>query len=334
MLMRSIKLSTISAALLLLLLPLPLALCSPEATSSAMVPAKESRGSSGLGNAAVIVCQLNKDRHSRYELPVFEHQTLNQAAEILGTRYAGGTFNNSLFDAVFQNVIQPLGPSVYASYKILGSFSSDLDYVSAIEREIYSSLFARNLQAIGLYERQGVYTVVLASALANVPSTIDPCPVSPSPPYQPPSSDPAKTLNGIDLPSFLCSVNAKRTYAATAPFAVHRALESEAQEQANQMVQLGSYTVDGPRKVDQAIYGANVAVKKLYWFAGDRYTGATELANLLMASYADSLLDPNFSVIGVAQKGGFWSVILAQLYRTPTVKFSCPLSLNEVEFTS
>ncbi|KAJ2403323.1 hypothetical protein GGI23_000028 [Coemansia sp. RSA 2559] len=334
MLMRSsIKFSTISAALLLLLLPLPLALCSP-AAASAISPAKESRGSSGLGNASVVVCQLNKDRHNRYELPVFEHQTLNQAAEILGTRYAGGTFNNSLFDSVFQNLIQPLGPSVSASYKILGSFSSDLDYVSAIERTIYSSLFARNLQAIGLYERQGVYTVVLASSLENVPSTIDPCPVSPSPPYQPPSSDPARILNGIDLPSFLCAVNAKRTSADTAPFTMHRALESEALEQANQMVQLGSYTVDGPRKVDQAIYGANVAVKKLYWFAGDRYTGATELVNLLMASYADTLLDPNYSVIGVAQKGGFWSVILAQLYRTPTVKFSCPLSLNEIEFTS
>ncbi|KAJ2557299.1 hypothetical protein EV175_001430 [Coemansia sp. RSA 1933] len=278
-----------------------------------------------LGNESIIVCQLNKDRKNRYELPVFAHQTLSQAAEILGTRYAGGTFNNSLFDDVYTNLLQPLGNSVTASYKILGTFSSDIDYTQAVERSIYSTLLARNLQAIGVYERRGVYTIVTAAGLADLPGSIDPCPVSPSPPYSPPGTDPSRTVDGIDLPSFLCAINGRRTDIGTVPFVMHKALESEASEQAKQMVRLGRYTVDGPRKVDQALYSAGAALKKLYWFAGDRYTGARALVDLLMASYADTLLDPNYSVVGVAQEEGYWSVILAQLYRNPAVKFTCPV---------
>ncbi|KAJ2086204.1 hypothetical protein IW138_005836 [Coemansia sp. RSA 986] len=333
MLFRYFKICFFAAALL------PLTLASPAAAlaTGTIAPsplARDASGSSGLGNAATIVCQLNRDRKSRYELPVFVHQTLSQAAEILGTRYAGGTFNNTLFDDIYRNLIQPLGDSVSSSYKILGTFTSDQDYVRAIERAIYSSLFARNLQAVGLFERKGVYTVVMASGLSSLPRSVDPCPASPAPVYQPPTSDPDKALNGIELPSFLCAINGKRSDADANSFAVHEALENEAVEQAKQMVRLGRYTVDGPRKVDQSIYAENVAVKKLYWFAGDRYTGARSLVDLLMASYADTVLDPSYSVIGVAQKNGYWSVILAELYRTPSVEFSCPLSLDEVSFTS
>ncbi|KAJ2761686.1 hypothetical protein H4S06_001074 [Coemansia sp. BCRC 34490] len=290
-----------------------------------------------LGDAATIVCQINADRKARYELPVFVHGVLNQAAADLGNRYANGTFSDTLFDEIYSRTLAPLGGSVYASYKILGSFSSDLQYVRAVEQAIYSSLFARNLQAVGVFQNAGVYTLVLATGLTATPASVDACPASPVHPYYPPGSGgggSSNVMNGIDLPSFLCSLNDKRSAAGSSAFAVHRALENEALQQAKQMVSLGHYTVDGPRKVDQSIYDQNVAVKKLYWFAGDRYTNARSLVELLMASYADTVLDPSYSVIGVAQLNGFWSLIMAELYSSVSVRFACPLSIDEVTFVS
>ncbi|KAJ2662037.1 hypothetical protein IWW48_002096 [Coemansia sp. RSA 1200] len=287
-----------------------------------------------LGDAATIVCQINADRKARYELPVFVHGVLSQAAADLGNRYANGTFSDTLFNEIYSKSLAPLGGSVYASYKILGSFSSDLQYVRTVEQAVYSSLFAHNLQAIGVFQNAGVYSLVMATGLTATPATVEACPASPVHPYYPPGNNSSNAMNGIDLPSFLCSLNDKRSAASSNAFAVHRVLEDEALQQAKQMVSLGHYTVDGPRKVDQSIYDQNVAVKKLYWFAGDRYTNARSLVELLMASYADTMLDPSYSVIGVAQLGGFWSLIMAELYSSVSVRFACPLSIDEVTFVS
>ncbi|KAJ2649167.1 hypothetical protein GGH99_007811, partial [Coemansia sp. RSA 1285] len=306
-----------------------------EPASLADAQKASSANAAQLGDAATIVCQINADRKARYELPVFVHGVLSQAAADLGNRYANGTFSDTLFDEIYSRTLAPLGGSVYASYKILGSFSSDLQYVRAVEQAIYSSLFARNLQAIGVFQNAGVYTLVLATGLAATPASVDACPASPVHPYYPPGSgNSSNVMNGIDLPSFLCSLNDKRSAASSSAYAVHRALENEALQQAKQMVSLGHYTVDGPRKVDQSIYDQNVAVKKLYWFAGDRYANARSLVELLMASYADTVLDPSYSVIGVAQLNGFWSLIMAELYSSVSVRFACPLSIDEVTFVS
>ncbi|KAJ2706869.1 hypothetical protein H4R19_004964, partial [Coemansia spiralis] len=86
--------------------------------------------------------------------------------------------------------------------------------------------------------------------------------------------------------------------------------------------------------VDESLYGAGVNVKSLYWMAGDTYHGATSLVDLLNANYASSVTNPKYSVIGVAQKNGYWSVILATLYHTVQVYKPCPLSLDDVDYSS
>ncbi|KAJ2370355.1 hypothetical protein IW150_004942, partial [Coemansia sp. RSA 2607] len=80
---------------------------------------------------------------------------------------------------------------------------------------------------------------------------------------------------------------------------------NEAEEQVKQMKSLGHYTVDGPRNVDDEIYAQRVNVKQLYWMAGDRYRNADALVNVLMSTYSNIVLDPNYQVVGVAQLDGF-----------------------------
>ncbi|KAJ2775016.1 hypothetical protein IWQ56_000313 [Coemansia nantahalensis] len=292
----------------------------------------------GQGQAQQIVCQVNRDRVSRYLSPVFLHRTLSDAAITLGQRYEEGTLDSSFFNQLVARRISPLGSSVRTSYKVLGTFTNDSDYVERLERTIYDQLFDRTLDAIGVSESNGVYTVVLASGLAQRPSTIDTCPTGTAQfsPSDPGSSggNTANVVNGVDLPQFLCTFNSARTRAHADAFVVHRALADEAQAQVEQMVQLGHYTVDGPRKVDESLYAAGVSVKQLYWMAGDTYHGATSLVNLLTANYANYVNNPVYSVIGVAQKNGYWSVILASLYRSVHAYSPCPLTLSDVDYTS
>ncbi|KAJ2849127.1 hypothetical protein IWW36_002867 [Coemansia brasiliensis] len=290
--------------------------------------------STSQGNAQEIICQINRDRERRYLSPIFLHRTLSDAALYLGQRYADNRLDSSYFNQVFNELIAPLGNSVSSSYKILGTFSNDNSYVDELEQSIYDSLFARTLDAIGLYERNGVYTIVLASGLSDRPSRIETCPASSS--QFDPNSDKGGSgiKDGVDLPSFLCDINQERIRANVDAFAVHTALQDEAWQQALQMDRLGHYTVDGLRKVDESIYDQRVYVKQLYWVAGDSYHNSKSLVNVLMSSYRDKVLDPKFQVIGVAQKNGFWSVILGSLYRSVRVRNSCPLTLDDVDYTS
>ncbi|KAI9500543.1 hypothetical protein GGI25_001658 [Coemansia spiralis] len=297
------------------------------------LPPKKS--SSSQGSFRDILCQLNRDRRTRYELPVFLHKTLTKVAQSLGEKYADGKYSSSDFNQLFESQLAPLGQSVSASFKILGKYDSDDDFVDAVENSIYHAVFSRNLEAIGLYEDEGTYTIVLATGLKDKPSPVDACPSS-AHQYSPPNSDDgdSSNVNGIDLPHFLCKINRERTNAKLDPFAVHTALADEAEAQAKQMVSLGHYTVDGPRKVDDSIYGQRVMIKRLYWFAGDRYHSADALIDLLMSSYADIILDPAYSVIGVAQEKGYWSVILGEMYRSVRVNNACPTSVDDITFTS
>ncbi|KAJ2782650.1 hypothetical protein GGI15_002848 [Coemansia interrupta] len=299
-------------------------------STSEAVPA-----ASNLGNPQRIICQLNRDRESRYLSSAFLHSTLNKVAQKLGQSYADGTFESSLFNDLYNSQLAPLGQSVTASYKILGTFNSDSEYVREIEKTIYNSLFARNLDAVGLYQVDGVYTIVLSSGLKDKPSSIETCPSS-SLPYTPPdgSSAPGSVVNGIDLPRFLCRINQERVKAGGAALVVHTALANEAQEQAKQMKSLGHYTVDGPRNVDDEIYAQRVNVKQLYWMAGDRYRNADALVNVLMSTYSNIVLDPNYQVVGVAQLDGFWSVIFGGLYRNVYPGQTCPLTIDDVTYTS
>ncbi|KAJ2790268.1 hypothetical protein GGI18_001907 [Coemansia linderi] len=150
------------------------------------------------------------------------------------------------------------------------------------------------------------------------------------------SNQPAanSVMNGIDLPKFVCAINKERIRARADTLVVHTALASEAEEQVKVMKQLGHYTVDGPRFVDEAIYSQHVDVVKLYWMAGEGFRNENALVNLLVSNYRSTVLDPNFTSIGVAQLNGFWSVILASQSRAPTPGTSCPLTIDEVTFIS
>ncbi|KAJ2792340.1 hypothetical protein H4R20_006758, partial [Coemansia guatemalensis] len=249
--------------------------------------------------------------------------------------YSNGNLESSYFDQLFSSKINPLGNGVSSSYKILGNFKSDQDYVNALENSIHDTLFGRTLDAIGLYESGGVYTIVLASGLSQRPNFIETCP-SGNTQYSPPNKSDGSggVVNGVDLPQFLCSLNRERGHARADAFVVHKALADEAQEQVKQMSRLGHYTVDGPRKVDESIYGQRVNVKQLYWVAGDSYHSAQTLVDVLMSSYEDKTLDSNYSVIGVAQKDGFWSVIFGSLYRSVHAYNPCPLTVDDVDYTS
>ncbi|KAJ2449270.1 hypothetical protein EV183_004981 [Coemansia sp. RSA 2336] len=312
---------------------LALAVVEGSPAAPAVPPAVPPATHTAQGNAQDIVCQINRDRERRYLSPIFLHRSLSDAALHLGQRYADHRLDSSYFDQVFNQLIAPLGSSVSSSYKILGTISNDNAFVNELEQSIYDSLFARTLDALGVYEQDGVYTVVLASGLQDRPSSVETCPSSSSQ-FDPHEDNGSGIKNGLDLPSFLCNINQERARANADALAVHTALEDEAWQQALQMDKLGHYTVDGPRKVDESIYDQRVYVKQLYWVAGDSYHSPQALVNVLMSSYRDKLLDPNFQVVGVAQKNGFWSVILGSLYRTVRVRNSCPLSLDDVDYTS
>ncbi|KAJ2827330.1 hypothetical protein IWW50_001947 [Coemansia erecta] len=287
------------------------------------------------GSPQRIICKINRDRVRRYLAPVFLHRTLSDAAQSLGQRYADNRLNSAYFDQVFNSRIAPLGNSVSSSYKVLGTFNNDDDYVDQLEQSIYDSLFARTLDAIGIYENAGVYTIVLASGLRDRPSSVDSCPNDSSQYEGPNGGGNSNTIeNGVDLPAFLCAINRERQHANVDAFPVHTALHNEAWEQAKQMSRLGHYTVNGPRKVDESIYGQRVNVKELYWVAGDSFHNAQTLVDVVMSSYGNKVLDPKYQVIGVAQKDGFWSVIFGSLYRSVYTRNSCPLTLGDVDYTS
>ncbi|KAJ2472179.1 hypothetical protein GGI02_001759 [Coemansia sp. RSA 2322] len=286
------------------------------------------------GNSQLIICQLNRDRQARSLAPVFLHRNLSQVAQQLGAKYSSGSLDSQYFNTLFNGNIAPLGAGVSSSYKLLTLLDNDGSFVTQIEQSIYTALFDRNLDAIGLYVDSGVYTIVLASGLAQKPKDVSVCPSSPLE-YTPPGDvPPAQNLvNGVDLPQFICSINSQRTSSDASAFVVHTALNNEAWEQVKVMNSLGHYTVDGPRYVDQAIYSQYINVKKLYWMAGEGYRNARYLANLLVSTYDDYVLDPNYTVIGVAQLNGFWSVIMASLPRTPRTGKACPLTVDEITYT-
>lgn len=276
-------------------------------------------------------CLLNRDRQSRFEQPLFVHQSLMAVAQQLGDSYANGTFQSSTFNQLYKEHLQQLGDSVQAYYKILGYFDNTRDYVQELENQIYSTIFKPQQQAIGVYQSDGIYTIVLVYGLKQTPDVIKPCPNQNDHPFVPTDQN---VLNGIDLPMFLCQLNSRRIQSSAPAFAVHKALELEAQVQAQQMVQLGHMTVDGPRKVDDDIYGKGVRVRKLYWVAGDGYSGSGSLVNVLVENYPGAVLDGTYRAIGVAQEQGYWSVILAQLYVDPRNVKECPEDLNDVTFVS
>ncbi|PIA12780.1 hypothetical protein COEREDRAFT_17957 [Coemansia reversa NRRL 1564] len=287
------------------------------------------------GDAQGIICQINRDRESRYLSSVFLHRTLSSVAESLSEQYANGRLTNSYFDKIYNSAIAPLGPGVSSSYKILGNFKNDKDYVTELENSIHDALFGRTLDAIGLHESEGVYTIVLATGLSQKPSFIETCPSGNSQ-YSPleKSDGLSGVVNGVDLPQFLCALNRERGRVRANAFVVHDALADEALEQVNQMSKLGHYTVNGPRKVDESIYARRVHINKLYWVAGDSYHSAQSLVDVVMSSYGDKALDSSYSVIGVAQKNGFWSVIFGSLYRSVYAYNPCPLTLEDVDRTS
>ncbi|KAJ2718492.1 hypothetical protein GGI07_005730, partial [Coemansia sp. Benny D115] len=226
------------------------------------------------GNPQRIICQINKDRQARYLSPLFLHSTLSQVAQLIGIKYADGTLDQAYFNQLYASKLQPLGNQVTTNYQVLGTYSTDSDYVDAIEKAIYSKLFARNLDAVGVYQDKGIYTVVLASGLAQKPSTVETCPTSGTQYTPPDSNSSGDIVNGIDLAKFLCSLNRERARVRAPTFIVHRALANEALEQARMMDSLGYYTADGPRAVDTSIYSQRVNVKQLYWMAGDKYKSA------------------------------------------------------------
>ncbi|KAJ2331989.1 hypothetical protein GGI00_003003 [Coemansia sp. RSA 2681] len=289
------------------------------------------------GNLRHILCQINRDRQSRYLTPVFLHQTLSEVAQQLSDRFTNGASDTTAtYNSLYYRKIAPLGSSVVSSYRILGTLDNDSDYVSQIEQSIYSALFARNLDAIGVYEDNGVYTIVLASGLLQKPWDVQLCPVSATQ-FSPTSGDPPaswNTVSGVDLPRFLCDINRERVDANVAAFVVHTALASEAEEQVKVMNQLGHYTVTGPRYVDDAIYSQHVNIVKLYWTAGEGYRNTNSLVNLLLSNYREVVLDPNYTSIGVAQLNGFWSVILASQSHAPSPGYSCPLTINDITYIS
>ncbi|KAJ2837185.1 hypothetical protein FBU31_001196 [Coemansia sp. 'formosensis'] len=316
----------------------------PQATNSAKIlSASSSRQSAPAippapldthGNLQRILCQINHDRQSRYLSPVFLHQTLSQVARQLSDTYIRGYSDSSTYNALFNSRIAPLGSSVSSSYKILTTLRSDTDYITQIENAIYSALFARDLDAIGLHEENGVYTIVLVSGLFQKPWDIQLCPSNPtqySPPGEQPTTD---VVNGVDLPKFLCAINKERQSSNANALVVHTVLANEAEEQVKVMNRLGHFTVDGPRYVDESIYAQHVDIVKLYWMAGEGYRNVNLLANILVSNYRSSVLDPNYTSIGVAQLNGFWSVILASQSRAPTPGISCPLTINDVTFIS
>ncbi|KAJ2158576.1 hypothetical protein GGF46_003668 [Coemansia sp. RSA 552] len=313
----------------------PNAVETPDATETPKTPGATDKAQYTQGSPQSIACQINREREKRYLSAVFLHRTLSDVAASLGQKYADGNLNNSDFDRLYDNKLAPLGNGVSSSYKILGTFQNDQDYVDRLENAITEQLFARTLDAIGVYEERGVYTIVLASGLRERPSTVYSCPLAGDPQFDP-SRNPPPSNNkyGVDLPQFLCALNRERAHANADYFAVHTALNSEANEQARQMSRLGHYTVDGPRKVDESLYGQHVNVKKLYWVAGDRYSSAQGLVDLVVSNYGDTALDPAFNVIGVAQMDGFWSVIFGALDRSVRVRNSCPLTLDDVDYTS
>ncbi|KAJ2893334.1 hypothetical protein IWW38_002895 [Coemansia aciculifera] len=304
--------------------------------SPAILPATTS--SDTHGNALHILCQINRDRYSRYLSPIFLHQTLSDVAQQLGDKFTAGVSDTTdTYDMLFYRKIAPLGNAITSSYKILGTLSSDTDFVTQIEQSIYSALFARNLDAIGLYEDGGVYTIVLASGLLQKPRYVQSCPsnptqFTPTPNDGPPAPD--GTVNGVNLPQFLCAINRERIAANAPAFVVHTALAAESVEQVKVMNQLGHYTVTGPRYVDEAIYGQHVNVVKLYWMAGEGYRGANSLANLLLSNYRSTLLDPAYTSIGVAQGSGFWSVIMASQSRAPSPGITCPVTTDDITYIS
>ncbi|KAJ2690654.1 hypothetical protein IWW39_000596 [Coemansia spiralis] len=286
------------------------------------------------GNLQRILCQLNHDRQTRYLSPIFLHQTMSQVAKQLSDTYIRGFSDSSTYNSLFYSRIAPLGSSVSSSYKILGTLRSDNDFITQLEELIYDALFARNLDAVGLNVDNGVYTIVLVSGLFEKPWDIQLCPSNPT--QFTPGDQPAanNVMNGIDLPKFVCAINKERIRARANTLVVHTALASEAEEQVKVMKQLGHYTVDGPRFVDEAIYSQHVDVVKLYWMAGEGFRNENALVNLLVSNYRSTVLDPNFTSIGVAQLNGFWSVILASQSRAPTPGTSCPLTIDEVTFIS
>ncbi|KAJ2863490.1 hypothetical protein GGH94_003578 [Coemansia aciculifera] len=317
----------------------------PQVTSSVKVlSASNSRDSAPAvppaaldthGNLKRILCQINHDRQSRYLSPVFLHQTLSQVAQQLSNEFTGSSSDSSTYNDLFYSMIAPLGNGIISSYKVLGTLRNDTDFVSQIEQIIYNALFARDLDAIGLYVDNGVYTIVLVSGLFQKPWDIQVCPNNPtqfSPSGDPSTSD--NVVNGVDLPKFLCAINKLRINSNANPFVVHTALASEAEEQVKVMDQLGHYTVDGPRYVDDAIYSQHVNVIRLYWMAGEGFRNANSLVNLLVSNYRKTVLDPNYTSIGVAQLNGFWSVILASQSRAPSPGTSCPITIDDVAFIS
>ncbi|KAJ2491318.1 hypothetical protein IWW37_002400 [Coemansia sp. RSA 2050] len=286
------------------------------------------------GNLQRILCQINHDRQTRYLSPIFLHQTLSLVAKQLSDTYIRGLSDSSTYNSLFYSRIAPLGSSVSSSYKILGTLRNDTDFVTQIEDVIYNALFARNLDAIGLNVDNGVYTIVLVSGLFQKPWDIQLCPSSPTqftPGDQPASNN---VVNGVDLPKFICAINKERVRVRASALVVHTALADEAEEQAKVMKQLGHYAVDGPRFVDEAIYSQHVNIVKLYWMAGEGFRNENALVNLLVSNYRNTVLDPNYTSIGVAQLSGFWSVILASQSRAPTPGTSCPLTIDEVTYIS
>ncbi|KAJ1930983.1 hypothetical protein GGF37_007543, partial [Kickxella alabastrina] len=233
------------------------------------------------GNIKEILCRINIVRDTQGFDPVFLHGTLSGVAELLHQNYNNNAILSSNFDILYNNMIAPLGSTVSASYQVMYRYTSDDAYINAIVSRIYNKLIISSLDAIGLYYANGIYTIVLANGLSQVPQVIDACPTYATP-YVPES-----IVNGVNLPRILCSINTERVKAGRRPLAVHKALSDEAKEQVKLMDVLGHYFVGEPRKIDEQLKKKAPRISPLYWVAGQGNTDTDTMLDALSSKYYD-----------------------------------------------
>ncbi|KAJ2145968.1 hypothetical protein IW139_001876 [Coemansia sp. RSA 353] len=281
------------------------------------------------GNPQKIVEKINTDRKIRNLKPVFLHRALSDVAQVMGERYANANPNPSYFDRLVVNRLEPLGTSVSASYTTLRVFKND-KYVDRLKQTIKDTLFDSSLEAVGVYEAAGVYTLVLASGLTNYP-LIEMSPDAAQ--YVPPdyTGKYSTTVeNGIDVPAFVTAMNRERRNTGVDVFAVHTLLHKEAWKQVVQMSKQGHSSVYDN---DADVCILDTSVRELFQTAGDGFQTAKLLVDSVLLSYGSIALDQKYNAIGVAQKDGYWSVIFGSCCKS-VGRCAYPQTLDKVDYIS
>ncbi|KAJ2498290.1 hypothetical protein GGH96_004439 [Coemansia sp. RSA 1972] len=287
-------------------------------------------------NPHKIVGKINKDRESRNLPPVFLHRALSDIAQIMGERYANGNPSPSYFERLVINRLEPLGTRVSASYTTLGIFKNDVEYVVHLGTTIKDTLFDPLLEAVGVYENAGVYTLVLAMGLNDHPSTIEMSPTNATQFVPPGYTDKYSTTteNGINVPEFLTALNRERKNTGLCVFAVHTLLHKEAWKQVEQMSKQGNPTVCEPHEDEYILRILDTNIQELFRTAGDGFQTIKSLVDRVLLSCGNKVLDQKYNAIGVAQKDGFWSVIFAECYQSSTSRYAYPQTLDKVDYIS